>query len=456
MKLLLIVLMAGVCYASEDPTRNAIPLRVRGEYDDLKERSGGTTTSSSLFREKATGAIWIGKADVRATGDGRVVKKEETEGAVCREKIASDLYAYYGVVVPETVLSPQLTTNTGFIDGHEAMHIMSKRIEGYHDYKEQEGFVSFKANLDPSNGPMIVHPRGCHKCTKGRGRSDAKGLGRIAAIATWVHDVDFIGGSATNIGYTGDTIILVDPGYSFQDPREVPYPAPRHIQFAAAGRIDDRIVSFETLCPLESLARKDFIETLHDIMRTEERTITQFFTRRNAEYFVSRDPRSAGGLTRQLMERKEALRGHYAAELTPSPVRSLRGRLIYNPPTGERREIPLGDGVDVSENVRLYVGHKTRRIPANEGKVELWITPKRMADGNYLSRLLSSWDHPWGVFWTWGGDDVGVFDYVIKAADLVKDQDLHTKWSGTEANLYANPTFLRHIIETKHLFLSVG
>ena len=62
--------------------------------------------------------------------------QEVNESLACREKIACDIYGLYGVAVSSTVLSLQQMMNTGVEDfeGQEAIHIMSCKIEDYHDY----------------------------------------------------------------------------------------------------------------------------------------------------------------------------------------------------------------------------------------------------------------------------------------------------------------------------------
>jgi hypothetical protein len=478
----------------------SIPVMGKEAFESLGERPGGATFSSGFFREKRTGHVWVGKAPAHVRDDG-IVDREFTESNVCREKIASDIYAYYGVTVPETLLSVQPTVHTGIpeYNGQDAMHIMSRLVEGYHDYKDQEGFRDFKATFDPaldptliaSVGAMVCHndvceERGCIGLRGMRGFTSYKieGLGRLAAVATWLHDVDFVGGSARNIGYrlarrgaeVVAEIVLVDPGEAFTDPRVSPYPAPRHIRFATQGDEKTNTVAFESLCPPGSLPRQEFIETLQDILRTEERTIVQFFTRRNAEFFVSRDTRSVPGLTRQLMERKEALRTDYMEELSgliQEGTAFLRGRLFYKPegeleggrlePLDPRRLGSLGE--HFTTHVTIQEGYKKRRIPANRGKVEIWIAQKERVEGElgttarYLEGIMSTWNAPFGVFWTWGDDEVNPhnFDYLVKGETL-KDttKSLYEKWSATSAVLYTNSQFLGSMLFVKPIFLNLG
>ena len=226
---------------------------------------------------------------------------------------------------------------------------------------------------------------------------------------------------------------------------------------------------------VQSLPRREFIETLDDILRTEERTIVQFFTRRNGEFFVSRDARSVPGLTRQLMERKEALARDYREELSSliqEGTAFLRGRLFYKPEGGreDERLEPLDPrrlgslGEHFSAHVNIQGGYKKRRIPANRGKVEIWIAQKEMIErelgttAHYLEGIMSSWNAPFGLFWTWGDDEVNGdnFDYLVKGETLRDGRkSLYEKWSATSALLYTNPQFLASMLFVKPIILNL-
>ena len=322
------------------PLEDELPVLSKDAFENLRVRIGGTTLSSSLFQEKATGQVWIGKSQglMRTVRGGTLeLDQEGNESLACREKIASDIYGLYGVSVPRTVLSRQQMTNTAVdeVEGQEAIHIMSCKIDDYHDYKKQFRFSEFTESLDPESGPVVCHDSRCpiEVCQGERiGRFvayDVEGLGRAAAVATWVHDIDFIGGSAASIGYriinrgsqSFAELIMVDPGESFSDPSVHPYPPTRHIRFAMPGSTETNTIAFERFFPEGSPARDEFLMTLHAIINTNERTIARFFMRSGAEFFVTRDPRSIPGLTRQLLERQKQLTVDYAPELEASQTK---------------------------------------------------------------------------------------------------------------------------------------
>ena len=52
---LIVLLLSWCAYGAEEPLR----VMERDTFEDLKRRVGGATFSSSLFRERATGTLWI-------------------------------------------------------------------------------------------------------------------------------------------------------------------------------------------------------------------------------------------------------------------------------------------------------------------------------------------------------------------------------------------------------------
>ena len=52
-----------------------------------RPRIGGSTLSSGVFEERATGRLWVGKANM-------VEDPILDEASACKEKVANDIYAY--------------------------------------------------------------------------------------------------------------------------------------------------------------------------------------------------------------------------------------------------------------------------------------------------------------------------------------------------------------------------
>ena len=92
-----------------------------------RPRTSGGSYSIGEFLD-STGKLWIGKVDNRRPDPA------EMEGRSCEEKIAYTFYEYYGVIVPQTILSLHPSPQTGIPEdaGISAVHILSEKLEGYH------------------------------------------------------------------------------------------------------------------------------------------------------------------------------------------------------------------------------------------------------------------------------------------------------------------------------------
>ncbi|MBM3611063.1 MAG: U-box domain-containing protein [Alphaproteobacteria bacterium] len=131
--------------------------------------------------------------------------------------------------------------------------------------------------------------------------------------------------------------------------------------------------------------------------------------------------------------------------------RFLRGILTYKPNSDDtgRVDIPIrslanplegtfdlsGFG-DTSRWISIHTGYKKAKIPANKDKVEIWLTPKFLVEANlggdaaWMSGVMSGWEAPYGIVWTWGNYQVKSdnFDYLLKREVLLdKDKNLYEK-----------------------------
>lgn len=126
-------------------------------------------------------------------------------------------------------------------------------------------------------------------------------------------------------------------------------------------------------------------------------------------------------------------------------MRFLRGVLIYRPHLGSdvgRIVLPIMslanplEGIfdlsgygDAGKYISVRTGYKKAKIPANGGKIEIWITPKFLVEANFkgnarwLWGAMREWTHPWGMFWTYGSRDCkgDNFDYLVKS-DVLEDK----------------------------------
>ncbi len=64
------------------------------------QRAGGSTPSMGKFIDTKTGEYWLGKSEM---GD----EEEDSKRAACKEKIANDIYGYFGVRVPRLRIAYQ-------------------------------------------------------------------------------------------------------------------------------------------------------------------------------------------------------------------------------------------------------------------------------------------------------------------------------------------------------------
>jgi hypothetical protein len=142
------------------------------------------------------------------------------------------------------------------------------------------------------------------------------------------------------------------------------------------------------------------------------------------------------------------------------PVKALleRIQLIYRPDPGSargERVIPitiLGRGCasdldapydltacgDTAKHLDIWRGLRTRKLPENENKLEVWLTPRFLVEYNldlYASHyrpIMGSSTAPIGLFMNWGGwDNLNFYDY------LTTDDGIDSLTSRNLCDLYA-------------------
>ena len=139
--------------------------------NDFESTEESTTVdlsiSSGIFKEKATRTEWLGESYLSRS-------MEQSQAFACRRKIASDIYAFYGVITPKAELSKQKFVNLDPVllkqkPGHkdiEGIYLMSKVIPDFMTYKEFGGkdFNISCPNLDQKlrseNSERILPERG--------------------------------------------------------------------------------------------------------------------------------------------------------------------------------------------------------------------------------------------------------------------------------------------------------
>jgi hypothetical protein len=140
----------------------------------------------------------------------------------------------------------------------------------------------------------------------------------------------------------------------------------------------------------------------------------------------------------------------------------LGGALVYRPnPESDVDKVeipvssladPLNGAFDLSafgstgRSISIHTGYKKDIIPANSGKVEIWICPSFLikqelgTTASYFGLSALAWESPVVYFWTWGSiEPEGVRDgNMIEEICMNNDLDLYVKWTIREA------TFLRN------------
>lgn len=238
-----------------------------------------TSLSSGIFIESATGKEWLGKSNTS--------NRDFSEALACKERIATDIYAYFRVRVLRTELSLQKMVNVRemtHLEGVESVHTMSELIEGFRTYEEAcgESFSILKPNPDKKlflkNGEKIPE----------------KGLGKVLAVAVLINDIDVIGEKGRNIGFQiiDDPMngkyartIKIDAGEAFSD-HSVTYHTKdsKPIRVAFEGTAEETELDFEQL---PQGTKGEFIKTLKKIAQTSKATFRGFLSRDGAHHFVS-------------------------------------------------------------------------------------------------------------------------------------------------------------------------
>lgn|GEM_PF-1647109 len=300
-------------------TLGPIPYYEGAKFRQVGGRIAGTSLCSAVF-EFEDKSHWLGKCNPTILGGD----SERVNATL--ELVASGIYEYYGVEVPETALASlpiilstdDLTvTQMGFQRGQKATYVMSKLINNFHplaSIPRFNGGEKYTLRVDGEN-------------------MEAYNLGRSLAVAALIFDVDVFGGSGGNMGCqknAGDGkayFFKIDPGEAFNTNSNLSVP-PRCIRVATQHR--DGVVAFDNLP--DSLKR-EFIETVALIVQTTDDTIKDFFSREGSECL--RDKKAS--LIDLLIQQRDALNEMYKHELAAhanAVVRAPQPRLDRTQPVG--------------------------------------------------------------------------------------------------------------------------
>ncbi len=274
------------------------------EFRDTKaHRLGGSSFCSGVF-ERQDGTLYVGKSDHIATEDS-------AEAYACAEKIALDMYAYFGVSVPQTVLArlpiifPEGVRATDLPDiGKNRTHtiyLMSEIIAGFHACTEVPQFSGgdqFMLQLPGQAEPLEVI-----------------NFGRMLAVAKIIDDPDVLGASATNFvcQIAGNQVncIKIDANAAFNENPALEV-GPREVRFAMQSdyhtlKVDDLPMS----------VKKEFIETIVLFTQISIKDLTKFFVRPGTENLLSFNAgKNLREMPQRLLKRQAIFKAEYARELS--------------------------------------------------------------------------------------------------------------------------------------------
>lgn len=307
---------------------------VRRDQDFIntnKPRLGGRSFSSGVFTERNNqNKEWVGKAHIDGFMEGKQIvgeynfTEQDSEARACKEKLANDIYAFYGAKVPKVEISRQLVTNLRTKDEQEkyrdtyAVHVMSEFIA---DFKTLDKALS---DQDPGSEFQKRMTEFFRKKTlfskKHNKELPERGLGHILAVAALINDFDVIGKQGENVGFQINTdsegrkyyeMIKIDPGEAFDDDPEISK-HPRKIKIAKQGQGFQPYLPFDIL---NETTQKEFLLTLHKIVNTSPGTFDGFFRRQGGLSFILVYGRSVEELAELLLKRQKELARDFSKEL---------------------------------------------------------------------------------------------------------------------------------------------
>jgi hypothetical protein len=248
--------------------------------NDQKIRLSGASVSLALYQHHETGELWVGKSDVL---DGGI----HAQFAVLKERIANDIYAYYGVPVARLVIATldcsYRTPDNQRIYREEggliqASHLLSRWLDRFNSYPAMPDFTrsAVMENYSLPIEDQLV---------------SEKGLGHILAVAHFIHDVDVINAHGKNIGYRLRTdgqgalyaqTYKIDHGYAFHD-IENPHSTAYHLTQCMPFKTQQREQDYVLFAHFPRSTQIEFIATVADIVDTPASDLRQFFERSGTE-----------------------------------------------------------------------------------------------------------------------------------------------------------------------------
>jgi len=168
--------------------------------------------SVGKFFDVKTQESWFGKCDC-------AISESMTKRDAYREKIANDIYGYYGISVPRLRISqqpiPQAIKKTYGLKINDGYYVMSRWLDRFDVYgylpQFETGQTHHELKITVENQTRTLKERG---------------LGHILAVAHWLNDIDVMNPSGKNVGYQLQLdpegklyakSCKIDPGYAFSE-----------------------------------------------------------------------------------------------------------------------------------------------------------------------------------------------------------------------------------------------
>lgn len=352
--------------------RFIISIDFEAETTFVRDIDSQVPSSSAMsvgkFLDAHTQESWFGKCDC-------AISEPMTKRDACREKIANEIYGYYGISVPRLRISrqsiPEAIKEAYALDIDHGYYVISRWLDRFDIYgylpQFQSGWPHHKLNVTVENQSRTLKERG---------------LGHILAVAHWLNDIDVMNPSGKNVGYQLQLDVegklyakscKIDPGYAFWKFSEA---TTENITEEIQLSTQNHRVAFRKL-PMAT--QQEYLLTLKKIIVTSDEQIVAFFSHPNTKIALE-DPDVKGMsdfvplsiLIERLKNRRDGLaKLHEAALQTVQEIIPITAPTTI-PPILQRLycQAKLQYETDVREKSAFYVPldatvspHSEERIP---------------------------------------------------------------------------------------------
>ncbi len=259
---------------------------------------------SGVFKRR-DGQLYVGKSN-------HIFTEDSAEAYACAEKIALDIYAYFGVPVPETTLArlpiifpkgcsakslPEISD-----DRTHTVYLMSEILAGFHAVStvpKFEGGEHFYLQLPGQENVLKV-----------------VNFGRMLAVAKIIDDPDILGDLAKNFvcQISGQQIncIKINASSAFNTDPELKVGL-REVRVSMSSN-DYHTIAVDNL---PAFVKQEFLETIMMFTNLAREVLIQFFVRRGTENLLAfHAGRNLREMPQVLLGRQALFKAEYAAEFS--------------------------------------------------------------------------------------------------------------------------------------------